>query len=138
MSKKLLFWIPRILAIIFILFLTMFSLDVFGNNYGFWQTILGLFMHNIPTLILVIVLVISWKYEWVGGVGFILAGLLYIIFILTNVMKTGFEWYYLLWALQISGIAFLIGILFLISYFKSKKLKKAKKIKLTKPTKYRK
>ena len=64
--------------------------------------------------------------------------ILYIIFILTNVMKTGFEWYYLLWALQISGIAFLIGILFLISYFKSKKLKKAKKIKLTKPTKYRK
>ena len=110
--NKFIFWTPRILAILFILFLTMFSLDVFEENYGFWGTIVGLFMHNIPSLILLIVLIISWKYELVGAIAFILGGILYLAWVLTNVISTGFEWYYLAWALQISGIAFLIGILF--------------------------
>jgi len=97
------------------------SLDIFEGDYGFWGTILGLFMHNIPTIILLIVLIISWKYEIVGGIGFIFAGVLYIGFIMTNLIKTGFEWYYLAWVIQLSGVAFLIGILFLIGWFKKKK-----------------
>ena len=115
--SKYLYWTPRILAIIFILFLALFSLDVFEGNYGFWGTIVGLFMHNIPALVLLIVLLISWKYEIVGGIVFILAGLLYIILL----MRNKFEWYYLLWAIQIAIPAFLIGILFLIGWFKKKK-----------------
>ena len=42
--NKFIFWTPRILAILFILFLALFSLDVFDGNYGFWGTILGLFI----------------------------------------------------------------------------------------------
>ncbi|MBU3906974.1 MAG: hypothetical protein KKA64_01855 [Nanoarchaeota archaeon] len=118
---KFIFWTPRILAIVFILFLAMFSLDIFEGNYGFWGTILGLFMHNIPVMILLIVLIISWKHEIVGGISFILAGFLYIVMILRNAISTGFEWYYLSWAVQISGIAFFIGILFLIGWFKKNK-----------------
>ena len=118
--NKFIFWTPRILAILFIIFLAIFSLDVFGNDYTFWETVTGLFMHNIPSLILLIVLIISWKHEIVGGIGFILAGILYIVFVLINVIKTGFEWYYLLWAVQISGIAFLIGVLFLVGWKKKK------------------
>ncbi len=120
MDKKIsrgVYWTPRIVSIIFILFLMLFSLDVFGMNLGFWGTILVLFMHNIPALILSIVLLISWKYEIVGGIAFILAGLFYIVML----MKNPFEWYMLSWAIQISGIAFLIGILFLIGWFKKKK-----------------
>ncbi|OGU52716.1 MAG: hypothetical protein A2006_13540 [Ignavibacteria bacterium GWC2_35_8] len=97
------------------------SLDIFEGNYGFWGTIVGLFMHNIPAMILLIVLIISWKHGIVGGVGFILGGILYLIMILMNILKTGFEWYYLAWAVQISGIAFFIGILFLVGWFKKKK-----------------
>ena len=115
------FWAPRILSIIFILFIALFSLDVFGNGYGFWGTLLAFLMHNIPVFILIIVLCISWKYEIVGGVAFILAGIIYIAMILMNILKTGFEWYYLTWAVQISGVAFLIGILFLIGWFRKKK-----------------
>ena len=73
----------------------MFSLDIFDGNYGFWGTVLGLFMHNIPVFILLIVLLVSWKREIVGGVAFILAGITYLLFILINIIKTGFEWYYL-------------------------------------------
>ena len=119
--NKFIYWTPRILSIIFILFLALMSLDVFEGNYGFWGTIAGLFMHNIPAMILLIVLIISWQHEIVGGIGFILAGILYIAMILMNVIKAGFEWYYLLWALQISGIAFFIGIMFLVGWFKKKK-----------------
>ena len=119
--SKFVYWTPRILSIIFILFLAMFSLDIFEGNYGFWGTILGLFMHNIPTLILLVVLLISWKHEIVGGIGFILAGILYIAMILMNIITRGFEWYYLSWAVQISGIAFFIGIMFLVGWFKKKK-----------------
>jgi len=99
----------------------MFSLDVFSENLGFWGTALGLFMHNIPALILAIVLWISWKREIVGGIGFILGGISYIVMILVNIIRTGFEWYYLAWALQISGIAFLIGALFIIGWLKKRK-----------------
>ncbi|MBI5077429.1 hypothetical protein HZB94_03545 [Candidatus Falkowbacteria bacterium] len=109
-----LYWTPRILSIIFILFLAMFSLDIFEGNYGFWGTILGLFMHNIPALILLIILLISWKREIVGGVGFILAGLTYI----ATLTRNPFEWSVLFWAMQISGVAFLIGILFLVGWHK--------------------
>src|SRR3989344_8840572 len=104
--NKYLYWIPRILSIIFILFLAMFSLDIFDGNYGFWGTILGLFMHNIPVFILTIVLIISWKHEIVGAVAFILAGLLYIFSLL---MKPELEWYMLSWSLIIAGPAFFIG-----------------------------
>jgi hypothetical protein len=117
-SNKFIFWTPRIFSIIFILFLALFSLDIFEGNYGFWGTILGLFMHNIPVFILLVVLLISWKYEIVGAISFFLAGLLYIILILIN---PELEWYMLSWSLMISGPAFFIGALFLIGWLKKRK-----------------
>ena len=115
--NKFIYWTPRILSIIFILFLALFSLDVFSPGLSYWQIAVGLFMHNIPALVLLVVLLISWKYEIVGGIAFILAGLLYIFLLL---IKPRLEWYMLFWALQISGPAFLIGILFIIGWFKKK------------------
>jgi hypothetical protein len=110
-----LFWTPRILSIIFICFLALFSLDVISPELSFWQIVVGLFMHNIPVFILLAVLLISWKYEIVGGIIFILAGLLYI---LTLAVNPKFEWHMLSWSATIAGPAFLIGILFLISWRK--------------------
>ncbi len=114
--KPWIYWTPRILSIIFILFLALMSLDVFETGLSFWQTIGALLMHNIPALILLIVLLIAWKYEIVGGVAFILAGLLYITLIVIDALKNQFEWYMISWTVQISGIAFFIGILFLIGW----------------------
>lgn len=122
-TNKFIFWTPRILAILFILFLAMFSLDVFEGDYGFWGTIFALFMHNIPALALLIVLIISWKHELVGAVIFSLGGLAYII---TLVMSSSFEWYILSWSITIAGPAFLVGILFLIGWLQKKKLRKHK------------
>ena len=116
--NKFLYWTPRILSIIFIIFLALFSLDVFDGNYTFFQTLLGLFMHNIPSLFLLITLLISWKHEIVGGVVFILAGIFYISMILIN---NSFEGSFY-GALIIAGPAFFIGILFLLGWLKKKKV----------------
>ena len=115
--SKFIYWCPRILGIAFILFLSLFSLDIFDLKLGFWGTVLGLVVHNIPSIILTILLIISWKYEIVGGIAFILFGILYIVWLFTK----PFEWYMLSWALQIAGIAFLTGILFLINWKKKRK-----------------
>ena len=119
--SKFVYLTPRILSILFISFLVLMSLDVFSLGLNFWQTIGALFLHNIPVFILTIILTISWKHEIVGGIAFILAGIFYIAWLLMTAITTGFEWYYLSWAIQISGIAFFIGILFLIGWFKKKK-----------------
>jgi hypothetical protein len=115
--SKVLYWTPRTLSMIFIGFLALMSFDVFGSGQGFWPTVLALFMHILPALILLIVLIISWKYEIVGGVGFILAGLVYIALL----MGKPFEWYMLSWIAQISGVAFLTGILFFVGWVKKRK-----------------
>jgi len=112
-----LYWTPRVLGIVYILFLTIFSLDVFEGNYGFWGTALGLFMHNIPSMILLIVLIISWKHELVGAIAYPLAGLIYIVMLLMN---PKLEWYMLAWTVQIAGPAFLAGILFFINWKKKR------------------
>jgi len=98
----------------------LFSFDIFEMNLGFWGTIVGLFMHNIPALVLLLILLISWKYEIVGGIGFMLGGIVYIALLLKAAISSGFEWSYLLLAAQISGIAFFIGIMFLIGWFQKK------------------
>lgn len=115
---KFVYWTPRALSILFIGFLALFSLDVFEENLGFWGTVLGLFMHNIPAIILAIVLWISWRREIIAGIVYILAGVLYIAGIFMNIFQDSFRWYMLFWILMISGPAFLIGILFLINWRK--------------------
>lgn len=116
-KDKFIYWTPRIFSIIFILFLALFSLDVFEMNLGFWGTMGGLLIHNLPSIILSIILIISWNYEIVGGITFIFAGLLYIF----SLLFKPFEWYMILWCIQIAGPAFFIGILFLLGWFKKKK-----------------
>lgn len=113
--NKFIYWSPRIFGIIFVLFLMMFSLDIFEPGLTGRQIVIGLFMHNIPALILLLSLIISWRYEIVGGVAFILAGLVYILLL---AMNPNFEWYMLSWSLTIAGPAFLIGILFIINWRK--------------------
>lgn len=75
-------------------------------------------MHNIPVFILIIILWISWKHELVGTIAFALAGLLYIIILLT---RPTFEWYMLFWTLPISAPAFVIAYLFYLNYKNKKK-----------------
>jgi hypothetical protein len=124
-EKSWIYWTPRLISIAFICLLAMFSLDVFESGKSASQVLIGFLIHNIPVFVLLIILGISWKYEIVGGIAFILAGLLYLVMILKNIITTGFQWYYFSWIGLISGIAFLIGILFLIGWFNKKNKSKS-------------
>src|SRR3989338_2731594 len=112
--NKFIHWAPRILSILFVLFLSIFSWDVISPELKWWELAVGLFMHNIPVFILAGIIAISWKREIVGGIAFILAGLLYITLLIMN----RFEQDITSWSLIISGPVFLIGILFLVNWFK--------------------
>jgi hypothetical protein len=106
--KPVVFWMPRILCVLFAVFISLFALDVFGAGYGFWETIVALLMHLVPTGIILIALAIAWRWEWIGAILFVALGVWYVI------MAWGeFEWpTYLL----IAGPLFLVGALFLVNW----------------------
>ena len=70
--KKQIIWIPRILIITYILFLSLFALD---TEFG-----LGLLMHLIPSFVLLAILIFTWKKQKLAGILFIVAGIGTIIF----------------------------------------------------------
>jgi len=114
--KSILFWSPRVLGILFAMFLSVFALDVFGESLGFWKTILALLMHLIPVYIVIIALIIAWRWEWVGAILFSGLGILYIY-----LFRGGFP---LITYLIISGPLFLVGILFLLNWRYREQLRK--------------
>jgi hypothetical protein len=91
--KNFLHWLPRILAVIFIAFISIFALDVVGDTKWY----IALPMHLIPSFILTLLIIIAWKHERVGGILFLAAGLLAAIFFHTFLLFSP---------------VFLIGILF--------------------------
>lgn len=115
LSKKLIFWTPRVLSIAFIAFLGLFALDVFGEGYGFWETLLGLLIHLIPNFILIMVLILAWRWEWIGAAAFAAGGVFYMIQVLPRSMPAAVK---LSWILPISGPAFIIAALFLLNWIK--------------------
>ena len=75
MRSKFFYWLPRVLTILSILFMALFSLDSFGGNESAGKKMLVFLMHNIPVFILVVILIIAWKREVAGGIILILASL---------------------------------------------------------------
>jgi hypothetical protein len=108
-TKRMLFWAPRLLGILFAIFVSLFALDVFGEGYSFWETILALLIHLIPTGIILLVLALSWRWEWIGGILFTGLGLLYLYLVASQ----GRPWS---WVLVISGPLFLVGVFFLLNW----------------------
>jgi hypothetical protein len=77
--KTALYWAPRALGMGTALFLAIFALDVFGEGYRLGELLIALFMHLIPSLLILVLLVISWRWERIGGFLYILLGVIYII-----------------------------------------------------------
>jgi len=115
MKTALFYWIPRILAIVSILFMAMFSLDAFEGNEPVGKKILGLLIHNIPVLILVGVLILAWKREIAGGILFIIASMAGAVFFDSFTGNAG--------SLIVISPFFLSGVLFIVNgfFFRNKK-----------------
>jgi hypothetical protein len=110
--EKILFWSPRGLGILIAVFVSLFALDVFAEGYSFWETIGALLMHLIPTFVILVVLGVAWRWEWIGGFLFVVLGVLYITLFWEPSNLPAY--------LLISGPLFLAGILFLLDgYYRS-------------------
>jgi hypothetical protein len=108
-------WIPKIICILFAIFISLFAMDVFGQGAGFLATFVALMAHLIPAFLVVIILILSWKWPWIGGISFIILGIAYVIMM---------EGKYLIIYIPL----FLVGILFLLSWYFRKEIKEARAI----------
>lgn len=103
-----LIWIaPRLLGVASIVFISLFALDVFNEGpmtVEMWQ---GFVIHLTPALLLMVVLLVAWRYERLGGFLFI-AGAAMLVFGLRNHLQ----------AQLLLGSPFaLTGLLFWFSYW---------------------
>ena len=112
--KKVLFWTPRIMGILFVLFLSLFSLDVFDMELGFWETLLAWLIHSIPSVVLLVSLVLAWKWEWIGALIFIGWAILYLVAFRAQSLSA---------YLAISGLPAFIGLLFLLGWIWRKQIR---------------
>ena len=104
------YWAPRVLCILYAAFISVFAADVFGHGLPFWQTTLALLMHLLPTFLVLAVLALSWRREWIGGALFVALAALYVIWARN---KPFFGWAPVLF---ISGPLLLTGALFLLNW----------------------
>ncbi|HLK55734.1 MAG TPA: hypothetical protein VKU00_04180 [Chthonomonadaceae bacterium] len=104
--RTLLLWSPRVVAILVVLFLSLFALDVFEEKRSLAEWLLALFIHLIPSLLLLAAVILAWRREWIGGVVFVSLAALYC---LTTLRRLD-------WVLFISGPLLTAGLLYLLSW----------------------
>ena len=114
--KRILFWTPRVLAILIVGLLTLLSTDVFVEGHNFWQSIFGFLIHMLPTFAVLALLIFAWRWEWVGALGFIAFAVWYIAITWNSDMH---------WSAYaiLSGVPGLIGILFLVGWVKRREVR---------------
>jgi hypothetical protein len=99
-----------------VLFISLFALDVFDEELGFWGMLLALFMHLLPSILLAAALIIAWKREWVGAALFVGWAIWYVAFF----GDRDFPW--TTYAI-IAGIPTVIGLLFMAAWIWRKQIR---------------
>lgn len=111
-KTSLLFWLPRILSSVFVVFLSLFALDVF-NEYSGPAAVTPFLINLIPALILLLVVIVSWRHELVGVLAFLAFSFIYV----SNVgLDKHWSWY-----VAIPLPSAIVSILFLLSWIKKKR-----------------
>ena len=70
---KVIHWAPRLAALLIIFFVGLFSLDVFGTGAPPLEVLAAFLMHNLPSLVMLVLLAFAWKRPVVGFVAFLIA-----------------------------------------------------------------
>lgn len=122
MTDKLLHWTPRVLGILVILFISMFAFDSFSPDYTLWHNLLALLIHLLPSLIMLAVLLIAWKWELAGGIILTATGIAWSILIyVLNLKRTGIPGKALNVVLLLGLPLIVTGILFIIDHYNKSK-----------------
>jgi len=113
----------EITCIFAILFISLFSADAFNAEQTIWQQIFSFVMHLIPSFILLAFFIMAWKWEYLGGIIFIILGLGLSPFVFAqNYRMNESIWMSLGIVLVISIPFVIVGVLFIISHFIKKKI----------------
>ena len=112
-TARVLLWAPRILGLLVCAFIGMFALDALEEGRSFIESLPAFAMHLIPSAVLLIVVLASWRWEWVGGLTFIGLGTAYAL----NVGARHPDW-----VLVISGPLLVVGVFFLWSWWHHREL----------------
>ena len=109
--EKVFYWLPRIVSIGFILFMSLFALDVFTAPFE-PMMLVGFVIHLIPSFVLLAAILVAWKYDLVGAIMFLGFAIFY-------VWDVGFDrpWS---WYAGIVAPSAILGVFFLISWFQKR------------------
>ncbi|MCX6310659.1 MAG: hypothetical protein NT084_03390 [Bacteroidetes bacterium] len=121
-SSNIFQWVPRILGILAILFISLFAADSFSPNLTLSQQLLGFLIHLIPSFVLLGVLILAWKRELIGGIVFCVIGIVMSPFVFSLNYKMNHSiWISVGIILLITFPFIVLGFLFILSYMKNKK-----------------
>ncbi|MCX6085947.1 MAG: hypothetical protein NTX94_05885 [Caldiserica bacterium] len=106
-------WIPRALMILFVVFLTMFSFDVFEMEGTLLAKLGGFVMHSIPSIVLAAFVALTWKTPLIVGIVDLVLALAYTVL----VWSRGYPQ----WALGLALPLAVVGVLFIVSHVLDRK-----------------
>jgi len=112
MKNNILYWSPRILAILFTAFLCLFSFDVFTEFSGL-KSILPVVIHLAVPVVILLATILAWKKDLVGAVTFLGFAIYYVYMV---GLDRHWSWY-----ASISGPALLIAVLFFVNWLQNRK-----------------
>lgn len=117
--SRLLYWAPRVLAIMIIVFLALFSLDVFEDGFSL-LALGGFFIHSIPSIALLVALVVFWRHDKVAGIAFLVLWFLFMVFL--TIPRSLFVGHLTMEsvALILPSPLLVTGILFLVNWYRKK------------------
>ena len=101
-------WVPRILMVLFIIFLTLFSFDVFEMEGSIWTKVGAFVMHSIPSIVLAALVAITWKTPLIVGIVDLVLAVAYTVFVWNQGHAQ--------WALALALPLAVVGVLFVVSY----------------------
>ena len=107
MSDRLLLWSPRILGIVVSVFIGLFALDAFSPAKPIQEALPDFFVHLIPAATVLALVIMAWRWEWIGGLAFLGLAVIYSLIV-------GRE--HADWALVISGPLLILGALYFWSW----------------------
>jgi len=121
-SPKFFYWLPRILCILSILFVSLFAFDAFTSEESFMVQLGDFILNIIPSLVLLFLLIVTWKKELLGGIIFMLIGLGFSPYVFKVNYNMNHSFWISLGIIMTKTIPFfIVGVLFIVSYFKKKK-----------------
>lgn len=71
-NRSLLHWVPRLLGILYVAFISLFAFDVWGMGGNFRQELAAFLVHLLPAYLIAGALIVAWRRPWLGGILFLL------------------------------------------------------------------